>query len=307
VLAGHAHADLLSVHIVVDGTPMLIDAGTFTYRSPGRAWPVGEPAWRRYFAGPRAHNGLAIGDHDPVGALEGDFREPRPSAAVKLLRSLASGRLRWIEGEIQSAGPYGGYRRGVIHVVDRFWLVYDLQESSPADASFGFQTAPGTRVTFDDKIMLSSISGRAELALVHSKGLGRPTVQRGDSDPPAGWVSKRYGSKEEAAQLRLGWTGTHKLTAFVLTVAGRPCPARVEAIRAEGGGSAFRLQFGDAIDVLLASDPLQAGPWHALGMTSSGALSWWHRESDGAFELQNQAHGDGRPGEDIESPTDDQW
>ena len=69
-IAGHAHADALSVELRVGGVDVLADPGTFTYQ--------GEPGWRRYFISTRAHKhprspwrrAVGLGGHllvDPVG------------------------------------------------------------------------------------------------------------------------------------------------------------------------------------------------------------------------------------------------
>ncbi len=52
VVAGHMHADLLSVYLSLNGQPVLIDAGTYSYRGPAHRWPPGTPTWRPYLAGP---------------------------------------------------------------------------------------------------------------------------------------------------------------------------------------------------------------------------------------------------------------
>ena len=71
--AGHAHSDLLSLHLNVAGRPLIVNSGTCTYRAAGRRWPVGSPDRRQYFAGPRSHNAVFLGI-DPFGPMTGDFR-----------------------------------------------------------------------------------------------------------------------------------------------------------------------------------------------------------------------------------------
>jgi hypothetical protein len=53
-IAAHGHADALSVVLMLDGDPILIDAGTYTYHT--------EREWRRYFVSTAAHNTICI-DH----------------------------------------------------------------------------------------------------------------------------------------------------------------------------------------------------------------------------------------------------
>jgi len=55
-IAAHGHADALSFILNVDGQPVFIDSGTYTYHT--------EPDWRHYFIGTLAHNTLRINGHD---------------------------------------------------------------------------------------------------------------------------------------------------------------------------------------------------------------------------------------------------
>ena len=55
-IAAHAHADALSFTLNVDGQPVFIDPGTYTYHT--------EPEWRSYFIGTLAHNTIRVNDKD---------------------------------------------------------------------------------------------------------------------------------------------------------------------------------------------------------------------------------------------------
>lgn len=55
-IAGHGHADALSLTLSVAGQPVLVDAGTYCYNT--------EPVWRRHFRSTRAHNTLQIDGQD---------------------------------------------------------------------------------------------------------------------------------------------------------------------------------------------------------------------------------------------------
>jgi len=55
-IAAHGHADALSFILHVDGHPVFIDPGTYTYHT--------EPEWRHYFIGTIAHNTIRINDRD---------------------------------------------------------------------------------------------------------------------------------------------------------------------------------------------------------------------------------------------------
>jgi hypothetical protein len=55
-IAAHGHADALSFLLNVDGQPVLVDPGTFTYHT--------YPEWRNYFIGTLAHNTIRINGSD---------------------------------------------------------------------------------------------------------------------------------------------------------------------------------------------------------------------------------------------------
>ena len=53
-IAAHGHADSLSFSLNVDGQPVFVDPGTYTYHT--------EPEWRNYFVGTLAHNTIRINE-----------------------------------------------------------------------------------------------------------------------------------------------------------------------------------------------------------------------------------------------------
>lgn len=55
-IAAHGHADALSFIMHIDGQPVFIDSGTYTYHT--------EPEWRQYFIGTLAHNTVRINSHN---------------------------------------------------------------------------------------------------------------------------------------------------------------------------------------------------------------------------------------------------
>jgi hypothetical protein len=74
VQPGHAHSDTLSVLVSVDGTPVLIDSGVYTYEA-GKE--------RDYFRSARAHNGPIINGIEP-NEMWGGFRVGRREPAAQM-------------------------------------------------------------------------------------------------------------------------------------------------------------------------------------------------------------------------------
>ncbi len=104
VSAGHAHSDLLSIYLSIDGVPMIVDSGTYTYRLKSAAWPPLTPDWRSYFAGPQSHNGPMPGV-DPYGSMRGDFRNADVPCRVRNTRRVHASGLAWLEFEVTAGEP----------------------------------------------------------------------------------------------------------------------------------------------------------------------------------------------------------
>jgi len=110
---GHGHADALSVQLITDGRPILIDPGTFCYTCPQR----------NRFRGTAAHNTLQVDGRDqavPAGPF-GWTDMPQTTVDV------------WLPGETFDlfAGHHNGYapvihHRWVFGLKSEFWLVRDL-------------------------------------------------------------------------------------------------------------------------------------------------------------------------------------
>jgi len=60
-IAAHGHADALSLTLNVDGSPIFIDVGTYTYRS--------SRVWRNYFIGTLAHNTIRVDEIDQARSV----------------------------------------------------------------------------------------------------------------------------------------------------------------------------------------------------------------------------------------------
>ena len=222
---GHMHADLLSIYLDVAGEPLVVEAGTHTYRSGTK--PNGTD-WRAYFLGPACHNGLLIDDADPLARGPGDFPGGTPRSFVAMRSIHEDARMAWAEGENIGASRYAGHRRGVVHVRGRFWIVYDvLPEGLPlSGVSMGLQLAPGVGA----EILPEGIrvaGSRAGCWCVPGEGFGPAVARCGDTDPVAGWVSPRYGQLVPATQLRLSPARPMPLHAFLIqptTTADEPPP-----------------------------------------------------------------------------------
>lgn len=275
ISAGHAHADLLSIYLSVAGCPLIVDAGTYSYRFGTSGWPVGTPPWRAYFAGPLAHNGLALA-HDPYGAMAGDFRGRDVPARVIVRREQVGNGLAWLEGEVVG-GRVSGYRRGLVHVLGCYWLIYDLLPPALAatGASVGLQFAPGVR--FD-----AAVSGAIDFMLegarcrVAHSGTASATVHYGSLAPLAGWVSPRYGEVEPAPQWRAGLPPDGTPAALLLQPQAS-AGTRVESLRLQalqGGLGVEVAHAGGEVDRMLVRTDAATSALCSGEFVCDGDLAW---------------------------------
>ncbi len=114
---GHGHADALSIQLIMDSRPILIDPGTFCYPCPER----------NRFRGTAAHNTLQIDGRDQAAPAGLFAWTGMPETTVDV----------WHAGEAFDlfAGHHNGYapvihHRWVFGLKSKFWLVRDLVTGS---------------------------------------------------------------------------------------------------------------------------------------------------------------------------------
>ena len=117
--AGHSHSDTLSIVLRSGSADILIDPGTYTY--------TGEPEWRDWFRGTRAHNTICIDGRDQA-VPRGPFRwDAKPG--VNILEWRTSDERDILEAECRYAG-FIHRRRVEFRKPDVFLITDDV--SGPA-------------------------------------------------------------------------------------------------------------------------------------------------------------------------------
>jgi hypothetical protein len=246
LVAGHMHADLLSICVTHGDRSVITDPGTWTYR-----WrPTETGPGRSYFAGPVAHNGLTIDAVDPIGTVRGDFRRPETPVRITTTRCVLGDRLRWLEGQMQGSPLHAGYRRGVVQVLGEYWLVYDVlpDRARMHAASFGFQTDVGVEATQAGPGVVRLNTPSGALWLAAGPGLDEPRIAHGEFSPPAGWVAPSYGKLAPAAQLRYEVAKDAAATAFILGIGDAARPASVRMLKS---GIMIEVERGSSRELLL--------------------------------------------------------
>lgn len=188
--AGHGHADALSISLQSNGSPLLIDPGTFEY--------VGEGSERDLFRGTSMHNTLCVdglSQSEPWGLFA--------------WRSLTDGKMeRWIQGETFDlfVGSHNGYARLPQPVIHRRWLVAlkadlflvrDVVEGGGKHRlDVSWHLAPEAQMVVDHLFRVKGASHG--LAILPAEGHGWAEVLRKDFWSPV------YGKKQPITVLDFG-------------------------------------------------------------------------------------------------------
>ncbi len=186
-LAAHGHADALALTMHVNGEPLLIDCGTYAYH--------GEPAWRAYFKGTRAHNTLRI-DNQEQARMCGPFLWRQPYR-VFVHHAVAS------EDQFDVEAEHDGYlnscdimhRRHVAwHPLHRRWAIEDVFMGPVACAiELLLHVHPDRRVVVDGTI--ARVYGTGYCLCIQFPATLALRSACGEEDPPLGWYSPRLGVK----------------------------------------------------------------------------------------------------------------
>ena len=186
-LAAHGHADALALTMHINGEPLFIDCGTYAYH--------GEPLWRAYFKGTRAHNTLRI-NHQDQARMSGPFLWRQPYR-VFVHHAVAS------EDQFDVVAEHDGYlndgdvmhRRHVAwHPLHRRWVIEDVFMGPHACAvELLLHVHPDRRVVVDGTTARVYGTGYC----LHIQFPAELTLRSacGELDPPLGWYSPRLGVK----------------------------------------------------------------------------------------------------------------
>jgi hypothetical protein len=194
-IAAHGHADALSVHLSIDGQPVLVDPGTFLYGSGG--------VWRSWFRSTPAHNTLNIAG-ESQSVMSGAFNWSHKAATT--LDETVPG------PDWRLAARHDGYRRrfGVLHqrrleLASDAIVITDQLLGGSQSAEIVFQLAIGLTAVLDGSTVLVSRGGEALLA-IQFPDANIDIARGGDAPGQGGWVSPRFGTRQPAE--RLAWRGT---------------------------------------------------------------------------------------------------
>jgi hypothetical protein len=188
-IAAHGHADALAFTLNISGREFLIDPGTYAYHT--------QKKWRNYFKGTSAHNTLQIDDQDQ-SVSGGNFMWLKKANAWCEL---------WEPGELQNRfiGAHDGYtrladplthrREVTLSKAERKIVVKDTIICKGRHNIKGYwHFSEACSVEMKDK-GIEAVNTGETVILGYVAGASYQIV-KGDSERPAGWVSRRFDVKE---------------------------------------------------------------------------------------------------------------
>ncbi len=264
---GHAHADMLSFDLAAQGSPVLIDPGTYCYTS--------EPRWREYFRGSAAHNTVTL-DTVSSSCSTGPFRWGHV-ARPALHAWKTHPRFDFFEGShdgFQRLDPTARHIRSVLFIKRLGWIMRDRVESTDRHAiRVHFHSAPGLRIVNADRsARLTDGSGTGLLLSVFA---GDGALVQSDE-----WVAPSYGHRIQAPVLTYLVPNSRSADIITTLISCRHDPERYQAEQLEClGGRAFHITGPEGHhDILIGNGDAVA----ASHIETDAAWAWVRREPDGS-------------------------
>jgi hypothetical protein len=194
-IAGHGHADALSVVVGWRGVPLLVDPGTYCYNAA--------PQYRHFFRGTYAHNTLVVDhcDQSEYGAsflwlrdvncmVVGEQGAPRQSVHASH------------DGYRRLADPVTHHRRVTLDDDGGPLLIEDwLECRQPHDVELLWHAASGATLALVEQQTWRLDAGEQEVWLTIDGPAVEATVVVGRESPPQGWVSSRFYERSAAPVL----------------------------------------------------------------------------------------------------------
>ncbi len=206
-IAAHGHADALSFVLHVDGQPVIVDPGTYTYHT--------HRTWRNYFVSTLAHNTVRVNEMNQ--ALQAGPTLWLKHFKTKVLQSSAE------TGVVEAT--HNGYNRiGVSHSrkvefdadKNQFTIIDSLQGPESFDVEIPFHLHPESIVEENGDNYIVRRSGSRSVLIELDQNLTY-TVHCGEKSPVLGWYSEHFGEKVPAAVL-YGKKMCHNKAVFVTKI-----------------------------------------------------------------------------------------
>lgn len=188
-IAAHGHADALALVLSAGGHELLVDPGTYAYHT--------QQKWRDYFRGTFAHNTVRVDGLDQ-SKIGGNFLWLRKANAICTGFDSGSTPQKFV-------GQHDGYqclpdpvthRRDVAFNADEncFDVVDFLQCKSAHGVEVCWHISEHCAVTIDGRLIKVTV-GNVAMTLQMLDAALSPVLLSGQTDPPAGWISRKFDEK----------------------------------------------------------------------------------------------------------------
>jgi hypothetical protein len=186
-IAAHGHADALAVYLSVAGREFLVDPGTYTYH--------GDPEWRAYFRGTRAHNTVVV-DAQDQSQQGGPFLWTRHAKAT--CTSFEPG-----EESDRLVAEHDGYKRlddPVVHrrEIARSGCEFEVVDTLECRGSHAIERcwhfSEDCDVSVEGASVIAENNGLT-VRIVAEDPSTRIVCLTGSENPIGGWVSRRFDKK----------------------------------------------------------------------------------------------------------------
>lgn len=190
----HGHLDALSIEVYAHGKPIIVDPGRYTYSE------LGEINWRAKFRCTAAHSTVQVDNldqarYEPAGRK---WKITGPPARSTVLAFASQEHADYVHGQTISAEYAALHTRRVFFVEGHYWLIVDtLQDAAPHRYDLRFQLTPDTR-----GLVALAGAGRSWRADTAHALISCRSTHETSAAIEQGWVSRRYGEKQEAPRLR---------------------------------------------------------------------------------------------------------
>jgi uncharacterized heparinase superfamily protein len=225
-LPAHAHADLFSFELMLDGARWIVDSGVGEYQ----AGP-----WREYYRSTRAHNTVAVDDEDQIECWS-SFRVARRARvfAREVVESpLASGVTACHDGYSRLRMPVK-VRRTVLDLDGRSWLVVDRLEGSGVHRWSSFvHAAPNIAVDCDGP-SCARLTRAGRVVTIAWFGVADASIVSGQQGPLQGWYAPEFGKHLAASVLTLSGGGRVPAE-FGYLIVPDLLPSELSVLRTESG------------------------------------------------------------------------
>lgn len=209
----HSHYDLFNFCYYVNGLPVVIDPGRYTYSSEP---DHGGIDWRQCFKSTAYHNTVTIDSKDQTRYISRQERKLNrlrekhgPEVTLTGKDFLLGRESDWVVGQAKSAEYQPVHRRVFIYLRREYLFVFDLiemvdDESHECALYFHLTDRLSGQVTYDR--IGSEAVFRSPLLEIRSDVVDgmAPCLE-------SGWVSRKYGIKAEAPVVKLSQAGSEFL------------------------------------------------------------------------------------------------